>query len=284
MPTFPTPAPVSIAVDLWIGDLRVIGANVTETTVDVRPASGSAADARAAELMRAEHISDLIVVHAPKDWKRYTWFSNDGSVDVTVTVPAGSSVNATGQMTQVRCEGALGEVAVKTSMGAIRVDSCTTLQAKSGHGDVTVAVVAGDASATTGSGRITLGEVGGSAKVWNSNGDSEIDVAHGPVVVKSPNGGARIRRAAGGSVQVKAAVGTIVVDELATGSATLTTSTGGIEVGIPAGAAAWVDADTKYGRVHSALDPTDAPQPDAPSVQVRAHTSYGDITIRRATA
>jgi hypothetical protein len=55
-----------------------------------------------------------------------------------------------------------------------------------------------------------------------------------------------------------------------------------VEVGIRDGVAAWLDLDTRFGKVHNDLDAAEQPAPGEETVEVRARTSFGDITVRRA--
>ena len=48
------------------------------------------------------------------------------------------------------------------------------------------------------------------------------------------------------------------------------------------GTAAWLDVRSLTGRVQNSLDAAAAPEPSAPTVEVRARTTAGDIAIRRA--
>jgi len=59
---------------------------------------------------------------------------------------------------------------------------------------------------------------------------------------------------------------------------------GRVDIGIRLGVAAWLDLDTKFGKVYNDLESTARPQPGEPTVEVRARTSFGDITIHRAVA
>jgi hypothetical protein len=42
------------------------------------------------------------------------------------------------------------------------------------------------------------------------------------------------------------------------------------------------DVSSTAGRVHSALDAADAPEPSAETVEVRARTMAGDVVVRRS--
>lgn len=61
----------------------------------------------------------------------------------------------------------------------------------------------------------------------------------------------------------------------------MASSYGRIEVGVAQGAAAYLELNTSYGKVRNELVPSDKASDDAMTVEVRARTSYGDITIRR---
>jgi hypothetical protein len=45
----------------------------------------------------------------------------------------------------------------------------------------------------------------------------------------------------------------------------------------------WLDLDTRHGRLRDELDAL-PPEPDQPTVEVRAGSGFGDITIRRSEA
>lgn len=99
--------------------------------------------------------------------------------------------------------------------------------------------------------------------------------------MKSANGNITIGRAHA-SVVAKTANGNIRVEELARGAAEFETSTGHVEVGIRLGSAAWLDVNSKSGRVSSDLGATKAPAEGAERVTVHARTGFGDIRIQRA--
>jgi hypothetical protein len=48
--------------------------------------------------------------------------------------------------------------------------------------------------------------------------------------------------------------------------------------------AAWLDLTTRFGNVHNDLDAAERPEPGEDAVEVRARTSYGDITVHRSFA
>ena len=59
---------------------------------------------------------------------------------------------------------------------------------------------------------------------------------------------------------------------------------GTVEVGVPDGVPAWLELETKFGHVRNDLDDAGRPGPGEHAVEVRVHTSMGDITIHRSFA
>jgi hypothetical protein len=66
------------------------------------------------------------------------------------------------------------------------------------------------------------------------------------------------------------------------GSVVMETSGGALDLGIREGSAAWLDVSSTYGTVDVSLDTCDGPARSDQTVEVRAHTSYGDIVIHRS--
>jgi DUF4097 and DUF4098 domain-containing protein YvlB len=148
-----------------------------------------------------------------------------------------------------------------------------------GPGAVTID---GDAEIATGSGRIDIGEIGGAAAIKNSNGNTDIGTVTGGLRVRAANGDITVNRADAG-VEAKSSNGTIRIGKIARDSVTLHTATGDVEIGVATRTAAWLDLKTGHGRVHNALDDIgQGPDRSEETVEVRAHTSYGDITVRRS--
>jgi hypothetical protein len=76
--------------------------------------------------------------------------------------------------------------------------------------------------------------------------------------------------------------GDVRLGEVAGGDVRAETAFGQVEVGIRDGVAAWLDLDTRFGSVHNDLETADSPAPGEDTVDVRARTSFGDITVRRS--
>ena len=85
-------------------------------------------------------------------------------------------------------------------------------------------------------------------------------------------------------VGAKTANGDVRVGEVARGAVVAQTAFGKVEIGVLDGVAAWLDLNTKFGRVQNDLGAAEQPAPGEEAVEVRARTSFGDITIHRSFA
>lgn len=280
MPTFDTPKPIQATIDVVVGDVQISADDRDTTVVEVRPTDPSSEkDVKAAEQTRVEYANERLLVKAPK-LRSWSPRSHGGSIDVAIELPAGSRLQGGGQMADFRGDGRLGAVRIKTGMGYIRLDEADTVNLKSGIGDVSVDRASGHAEVTVASGDVRLRELDVSGVVKNSNGDTSIGEAGGDLRVNAANGDIAIGRAHS-SVGAKSANGDVRLGELVRGPVVLETTLGDLEVGIREGTAAWLDVRAAAGKVHNALEATDAPDSSAETVEVRARTSAGDVVIRR---
>jgi len=283
MPTFETPEPISVAIELVLGDARISASDRRDTSVVVAPTNPAhTADVEAASATRVELTDGRLLVRAPRQWKRFSPFDTGGSVQVRVEVPTGSSIDADSSLGDLHGEGELGPCRFKTAMGNIRLDRSGAALVKTGYGNIVVDHVVGDLDATTGSGDVRVGEVEGAATIKNSNGATRLHAATGDVHVKAANGEIVIDRA-GASVTARTANGPVRVGEVARGVVVLETSAGALECGVAEGTAAWLDVRSQHGQVRSSLDATDAPSATEQTVEIRGRTSIGDIVIRRTS-
>jgi hypothetical protein len=282
MPVFDTPEPITVQVELPIGDAWITATDRTDTVVEVRPRNASnKTDVSGAEQTVVEYAAGRLMVRAPKSW-RHNILGSGPTVDVVIEVPTGSRVEAQASWATFRCEGRLGECRFMTG-GAIRLDQTGPLEIGTSHGDIAVERVAGNALVKSSSGKVRIGAVEGTAEVKNSSGDCWIGESGGDVRVNTAYGDITVDRALA-SVTARTAHGSLRVGEVARGSIDLQTSYGAIEVGVRRGTAAWLDVNSRNGRVHNALDTTDGRVPDDndETVEVRASTAWGNITISRA--
>ncbi|MFD1518198.1 DUF4097 family beta strand repeat-containing protein [Pseudonocardia yunnanensis] len=280
MPNFETPEPISVTIELGVADVQITASDRTDTLVEVRPSDKSdESDVKAAQQVRVDYTNGTLQVTGPKrvfDFSRKT-----RSVDVSIELPTGSQVSAEIQAGDFHSAGRLGECRFKTGAGNAQLERTGPLRLNTGAGHLTVDGVAGNAELSTGTGKVRLGNIEGTAVVKSSNGDIVIDAVAADVRVRTANGEISIDRA-GAGVEAKTANGGIRIGEVVRGTVALGTAAGDVEIGIAEGTAAWLDVNTGFGHVRNQLETAGRPGESDETVEVRARTSYGDVTIRRS--
>lgn len=281
MPKYETLEPISVTLDISVGDVRITASDRTDTAVEIRPSDeADESDVKAAQQVRVDYTNGTLQVTGPKarvfDFSRKT-----RSVDVSIELPSGSRVSAEMQAGDFRGAGRLGECRVKTSAGNVRLERTGPLRLDTSAGHIDADGIAGNAEISTGSGKVQIGEVEGTAVIKNSNGDTTIDAVTGDVRVRAANGDISVDRA-GAGVDAKTSNGSIRLGEVTRGSVVLATATGDLEIGITEGTAAWLQVNTGFGHVRNLLENATRPEEADKTVEVRGRTSYGDITIHRS--
>jgi len=284
MPTFETPQPIAINVEMFLGHVEIIASDRTDTVLEVRPSDGAKKDdVRAAQETEVDFAAGNLTVKAPTWWtKMNILFGANPSIDVTIEVPTGSRLHGTAHMCGFLVTGELGQCDLKCHVGNLQLDKVGPLKLQTSAGNVTVDQVMGSASITT-NGIVRVREINGSAVVKNTHGDStildvagdlQVNAAHGNITVERPHG----------SVTAKTANGSIRVGDAARGTVRLETATGELDVGIHPGSAAYLDVSTKSGAFQNLMESAGQPAQGEETVHVYARNSFGNIIIRPATA
>jgi hypothetical protein len=284
MPTFDTPEPISVTVELGVGNIQIVASDRTDTIVEVRPTDRTKkSDATAAEQTRVEYASGRLLIKAPKGWRQFTFRGGGESIDVQIDLPAGSRVQADAGVAALHCTGRLGECRVKTGVGEIQIGQAgEAVEIKTGAGDITVGQAMGPAEISTGSGALRVGYIDGSAVIKNSNGDTWIGEVTGDLQAKAANGKIVVD-VAHAAVTAKTANGDVRLGEVAHGSVLAQTGFGKLDVGVRQGVPVWLDLDTHYGNLHNGLDTAERPAAGQDTVEVRARSGFGDINVHRSS-
>jgi Putative adhesin len=280
VPSYPTPTPIDLAINLPVGDIQVFATDRPDTVVTVEATNpAKTVDRRGAEETKVDFDGQRLTITGPRP--RLNWIGPSESVDVKVELPTGSRFTAEISVGAVRTLGTLGATRIKASTGAVDLDATGDLWLRASHGNATVGTADGGIEITADHGQIRVGTVTGDAILKASHGSIRIDQAGGDLEAKLSMGDLEIERALA-SVTAKTAYGSIGLREVSSGSIQLESGYGQVSIGVRPGVPAWLDLSSKEGRVRNELDDDAAPNTSEQTVAVRARTQYGNITIQRA--
>ena len=280
MPTYNTPGPIDLAINVQVGAIDVFASDRADTVVTVSPTNPEkAVDRRGAEETTVDVDGQRLTVTGPRP--RLSWIGPTESVDVKVELPAGSRLAAEIAVGGLRTVGRLGATRIKSSLGPVDVDATGDLWLRASHGNATVGTADGGVEITADHGQIRIGTVTGDAILKASHGTIQVGESGGDLEAKLSYGDLEITKARA-SVAAKTAYGSIQLAEVSSGSIQVESGFGQVTIGVRPGVAAWLDLSSKSGHVRNELDGDGAPDASEQTVEVRARTQHGNINIQRA--
>jgi hypothetical protein len=278
MPAFATPGPIAATVVVAGAHVRIAASDRADTVVLVEPINAaSRSDVKVARKTRVDFSGGRLTV------KTTVSGDKNGSVAISIDLPAGSSLVAYLTHSRVHVGGPLGECELHMASSQVQLDHIDALRADIAAGEVAAGHIAGRASIQGGTATVRIGEVNGAVRLLSSAAQVWIGAASANLDLSTGSGGFGIDRA-DGSVTAKTGDGAIRIGRLTRGQAELVNSSGNIEIGISEGTAARVDADSKKGSVRNYLPSQEDPGTFDDKVTVGARTRHGDIIIRRAAS
>jgi putative adhesin len=282
MPTFSTPEPIRLHVDVAGADLTVRATDTTETVVDIRPHNPARqGDVDHAASLTAEHSGDRVTIRSPRSvaGRLRAMIGTGDRVDIDVTLPEGSGLQVRG-WGESRTSGSLGTADVDVSMGDITIERAGAVHARTSMGDVRVESAGGRVEARTSAGAIHVEDAADEVSARTSAGDVTVGTGRGPLRLSTTAGDVRVESAHGG-VTAKASAGDVRLAAVHGGVVDVDSSYGRVEVGVVEGVAAWLDVEARHGALRSDLEDSGAPAEGEPTVEVRVRAGYGDIVLRR---
>jgi hypothetical protein len=280
MPTYNTPTPIDLAINLPVGAIEVFAGDRADTVVTVSPTNpAKAVDRRGAEETKVDFDGQRVTITGPRP--RISWIGPTESVDVKVELPTGSRLTAEIAVGNLRAVGRLGATRIKSSTGDVDVDTTGDLWLRCAHGNATAGTVEGGIEITTDYGQIRIGTVTGDAILKASHGTILIGESGGDLDARLSYGDLEITRALA-SVSAKTAYGSIQLREVSSGSIQVESGYGQVTIGVRPSVLAWLDLSSKGGHVRNQLAADRAPDTSEQTVAVRARTQYSDITTPRA--
>jgi len=275
MPVFETPGSVSLQIKLPSGRVVVTTADEPRTSVELMPLGRRGSDAiEDVSVTADEHHGRHIIRIEQKDdirWGpiRITW--RDPDVETRITCPSGSDLELSGGSTDLRVDGDLGEVTVRTASGDARLETVHgKLQIKTASGDISVATFESEASLMTVSGDLAVGRADGPLVARAVSGDVTIGSLRGSLGLSTTSGDIDVRSVEAGEVRIQ-------------------TASGDVRVGVGRGTRVWIDAASVSGDLGSELGLDDQepggeePGVGGPVVPLHLKTVSGDVSIVRAS-
>jgi hypothetical protein len=277
MPTFDTPGPIAATVVVAGAQVRVTASDRTNTVVLIEPIDkASKKDVQVASKTKVDIADGQLSV------KTTVSGDKNGSVAITIDLPASSSLVAYLAHSSVQADGSFGECELHMASGRVQLDRINALQANIAAGEVTIGHIAERASIDGAAFAMRISEVKDTVKLSSSGGQTWIGHASADLDLSSAHGGFDIDRA-DGSVTAKTGDGAIRIGRLTRGQAELLNGSGNIVVGISEGTAARVDANSERGSVRNSVPPQENPEASDNKVTVHARTRHGDIIVHEAS-
>ncbi len=273
MQVFETPGSVSLQLKLPSGRVLITTADEPLTTVDVVAVGRRGQEAvDEVEVTVEERLGRTVVRVEQRDRFRWgpiqiTW---GGDIECRITCPAGSDLELGGGSTELRAEGELGDVSVRTASGDIRFQAARgDVQVKTASGDISVGTISREASLVTVSGDLDVDRVDANLTGRSVSGDVTIGALSAPLELSTTSGDIDIRALTGGDVRVQ-------------------TVSGDVRIGIARGTRTWIDAASVSGRLESEIgldaDQSAASEAQGDVVPLRVKTVSGDVAVVRAAA
>ena len=281
MPTYNTPTPIDLAINLQVGAIEVVASDRADTVVTVSPTNpAKAVDRRGAEETKVDFDGQRVTIIGPAAPHQLDRPDRVGRPEGRAADGVAVHRRDRGRRRAHRrtprrhphqeLDGSRGRrhhrrpVAARLARQRDRwAPPTAAIEITADHGQIRVGTVTGDAILKASHGTILVDESGGDLDAKLSYGDLEITKALASVAAKTAYGSIQLREVSSGSIQVESGFGQVTI---------------GVRPGVPA----WLDLSSKNGHVRNQLAGDRAPDASEQTVAVRARTQDGDITIQRA--
>jgi hypothetical protein len=278
MPAYESLAPIDADIEVSAGHVEVVASDRADTTIEVTPTNpGRSGDVSLAREARIAFENNRLHVRVPP---RFKLLGPNGSVDVRVELPAGSRAEIVSGYGSVRVRGELGATRIVAKYGSVSADRVGDLALVSAHGGVDIAEIDGGLEVTAAHGHVRIGRVAGAARLLGAHGSLTLGTTESEVDVTT-SGSLTIERALG-DVTARTTYGAIRVLEAEGGILRLESAYKEVEVGVPAGVAAWVDAASAHGAVRNELTPGPEAAGTDRTIELHLRANWADVLIRRA--
>lgn len=260
--TFDTPGRLHLEVRIPAGSIRIRAEQTPRTQLSIR-GERDPEDFRIVfdEVRPNEH--HLTIEHRERG-KLFGWKGNELRVDLTV--PLGTTVACDTGSADLEVAGRIASLTFRSGSGDCRFDDI--------DGDLNVKAASGDLAGAT---------VGGEFSFNSASGDARVREIRGDVAGKSASGDVSLGTV-GGSVRLVTVSGDVEVASIASGSASVRSVSGDVEIGVARGIRVYLDLQSTSGDTVSELDMSDASAGGGADLELQVGTVSGDIRIVRSPA
>jgi DUF4097 and DUF4098 domain-containing protein YvlB len=254
---FTTPQPIAVDIRNPRGAVELVAGDTSETCVDIT--------SRYEDLdadVRLDAGGTSLIIEIPR--RRIV---KQPRVTVTVTVPRGSLATIDTASASISVRGPMAGLELSSASGSIRAEEARgPVRARSASGSVRLGEVHGALDVRTVSGSVRIAQVDDAATVRVVSGSIEVGSAGTDLRATSVSGSIQVRDARRGTVE-------------------LSSTSGGVSVGVRRGTLVWLDLSSVSGRTHSDLAPDGAaPIGDEELLKLTARSVSGGISVGRSTA
>ncbi len=282
MHTFDTPGPISVAIELYSGDVRIVAGDRPHTVVDVVATNQSRGPDVAARTQVEFANGRLHIKNQPRGLRGHVGWRKGDAVSISIELPAGSHVRGEALSAQFRGQGALGDCQFQIMSGDVSLEQTGALRFSTTSGDLTVGRACGPVEVSSMSSRVRIDRLEGTAVIQNAAGDMSLGDTLGAVRMASAKGRMSVGRVEA-DLTATTGAGDVRIGEVVRGVIEVSTGGGEVEVGVREGTAAWVDASSRTGTVRNSLDAQDGPEhfQDVARLRIRGNR---DVVIKRASS
>ncbi|THV20842.1 hypothetical protein [Glycomyces paridis] len=225
MTTFTTPGPITATVQVAGARVHLNATDRADTVVTVAPVDPtSRTDLKVAEKTKVAFTAGRLSV------KTTASGAKQGSVDITIDLPADSALVAYLANSSIHAAGPLGDCELHTATSRITLARVAALQADLGAGALIVDRIDGEARINGGKVAVRIGHAAADLEFSCAGGRLDIDRADASVTAQAGDAPIRIGR-------------------LTNGHAKLWNGAGNIELGIDPASSADIRTDSKKGSV-----------------------------------
>ena len=260
--TFETPGQLQLELHIPAGSIRIRAEETAQTHVSIT--GERSPDAVRIAFDDAHQGGHRLAIEYRERGKLFGWGGTEMRVDVTV--PLG---------TVVACDTGSADLDITGRVG--------TLSFRSGSGNCRFDDVDGDVNVTVASGDLVGAAVGGGLSFHSASGDSRVRAVGRDVGGKSASGDVSLGTVVG-SVRLATVSGDVQIGSVATGSTSVRSVSGDVEVAVARGTRVYLDISSTSGDTVSELDMSDASAGGSANLELQVSTVSGDIRIVRGPA